>query len=273
MKPFIISRIFVCLCLVFCAVGLAQDKIKTNTNKPPLSPELKAKSKILFADQYEYKKLTVIKGTLDDAFNEAKAQNKYLFVVTSYDNRFRSISEMALRNMEINENINAEITNAFLFYKCNFSDYRNKYLFWANNSIAHPSGFIFDSQGTLINIAVGAGDVANGTTLLGDFNKIDYKPFCSDLNLHGKNAIQFLNTQIAAFQTLINPVSKYKDYEQAYTNVTQSFEQQQYYFNTFLAEKLSEKLGMADTAIKYAIKRKELETNPKNKQLFDLLIE
>ncbi|MCH4552605.1 hypothetical protein [Aestuariibaculum lutulentum] len=274
----IINTLLILTFSLIGSTGVAQDTINSNFpskpyNGPPLSQELKDFAKDFFSENYKFKRLNMIEGTVDDALFEAKQQGKYLFVITSFGNQKRSITDNAFRALDLNKSLNEFDFDNFLFYECNFSDYRNKYLFWAFNNIAYPTGFIFSKDGRLINIIVGVDDISNGYTLLGGFTYVQNKSFNNRLNLQGKNAINFIDTQLSAFQTLLDPESKTEDYNKAYNAVIDSFNKEQYYFNIFLAEQLSKKLGLKEQELIYALKLKSLESDPYNRQLFDLLIE
>ncbi|GAA4301904.1 hypothetical protein [Aestuariibaculum suncheonense] len=273
-----INRLLALTVSLIGLIGVAQDTINNNFPSktytgPPLSQESKDFAKDFFYENYKFKRLNMVEGTLDDALLKAEQQGKHLFVITSFGNQKRSITDNAFRALDLNKSLNEVDFDDFLFYECNFSDYRNKYLFWAFNSIGFPTGFIFSKEGRLINIIIGADDISNGYTLLGGFTYVQNKPFNNRLNLQGENAINFIDTQLSAFQTLLDPESKTEDYNKAYNAVIDSFNKEQYYFNTFLAEQLSKKLGLKDQELIYALKLKSLETDPYNKQLYYLLIE
>lgn len=245
MNNVILKTAFLLCCCLFSCENSEKPNVETlSLSEAPVSQDLKDQLKLLTDVNYTYKNLSFVKGTLDDALQEAKMQNKYLYVITSMENC--SLCNTSLKLLDLNnQGVKKEVFDKYLFYVCDYSELENRYLFWALNSAATPNSFLFkDSK--IINYGVGFKGV-NSSGLFADLNHINTDFLINNrLPLKGQDALDFINLQIQAYTSYKNPNSTKEELTLAYNSIKESLNIQETYFNQFIATQLEEKLGIVN---------------------------
>lgn len=194
--------------------------------------------------------LNFVTGNLDHALSVAKKKDKKLLVLTSGSDCELCSSLEKMLNTD--ERVKSKLSDDYLIYKCHLKQIGNEYLGQIAYSVASPTTYIFNADGSLSNIIVGSQNATFFLTELENPNNSSLEKHRLKKELTGKQFVSFLNILFNARRLNDNQAVKDTEIMEALDALRQSINSNSYFYNNYMAAKLSLKIKDKDQAKRYA---------------------